>query len=367
MDLNHLMITIEERINAFAALGSFLKQFSEINTAETYSEQNEQLNQLFFDKLSNAVRSANFYNGWFTEDNVRNAISSIALMLDKNQLEQWVKPYLLELKKEKQPKRVGVIMAGNIPLTGFHDFLSVLISGNTFVGKLSSQDKVLLPLLADILIEINGAFQNNIAFIEGRIGNIDAIIATGSNNTSRYFEYYFGKYPHIIRKNRNSVAVLTGKESHIDLFNLGYDIFQYFGLGCRNVSKIFIPKDYDFDKFFKGIYEHQGVANNHKYANNYHYNKTIYLLNNEPMLDNGFLVIKEDAKMSSPVGMLFYQYYDDLKETVASLKESLNSDVQCVVAGSEVEVPSVNFGCAQSPSLTDYADRVDTVKFLTEL
>jgi hypothetical protein len=361
------MIDIEKRIKSLSLLGSFLAEFAENYSEPDGDQAAEFLNEIFKDKIEAAIQTAMHHNGWFTPENVRNAIGAIAENLSEKKLRTWIKDYPEIVAENIKPKRVGVIMAGNIPLAGFHDFLCVLISGNIFLGKLSSQDKILLPLIAEILIEIEPDFSSKIIFTEGRLSDIQAMIATGSNNSSRYFEYYFGKYPHIIRRNRNSVAVLSGKETQADLFNLGYDIFQYFGLGCRNVSKLFVPENYKFDDFFAAIYDHSYVGNNHKYANNYIYNKTLFLLNNDKLLDNEFLILKQDTKSHSPVGTLFYEPYKDFTHLESMLKSGLSSDLQCVVTGIKAEFPTVEFGKTQNPGLSDYADGVDTLKFLLEL
>jgi hypothetical protein len=361
------MLTLDNRIFAFSALGKFLGQFAGKESETETDEKTAALNALFYEKVENAILSSVHYNGWFVESNVRIAIEAWSENLTESNLAEWLEPYRVEIEKEKPVIKVGVIMAGNIPLAGFHDFLSVLMFGNTFFGKLSSSDRVLLPLISEVLIEIEPEFRNKIIFSSGMVDGIDAVIATGSNNTFRYFDYYFGKYPNVLRKNRNSIAVLSGNESPIDLFNLGYDIFQYFGLGCRNVSKLFVPKGYDFDKFYTGIFDHQAVQNNHKYGNNYMYNKTVYLLNNHNLLDNGFLILKEDSTNSSPVGVVYFEYYDDFSKLEAQLKEQLNDSLQCVVTKIETSFSTVYFGKAQKPKLSDFADGVDTIRFQLEI
>ncbi|HET6243646.1 MAG: acyl-CoA reductase [Bacteroidetes bacterium] len=354
-------------IKAFSRLGGFLTQFLEEFSSEESASEYEFLNEMFKERLENAIQQSINYNGWFTQDNVKYALTSIANNLTYAKLSAWLLPYTESLEKNTGPGKIAVVMAGNIPLSGFHDFMCVLISGNTFIGKLSSQDKLLLPLLSDVLIEIETSFKSRIVFTEGRITSMDAVIATGSNNTSRYFDYYFGKYPNIIRRNRNSVAILTGKESELDIFNLGNDVFRYFGLGCRNVTKLFVPRNYDFDVFFRAIYDFQWIANNNKYINNYHYNKTVYLMGNENLLDNGFMILKEDKTKSSPVGVLFYEYYDSLEEIEKTLESELLSEVQCVVSNKMAKLPTVEFGAAQLPGLDDYADGIDTIQFLANL
>jgi hypothetical protein len=357
------MLNLNNRVSAFVKLGRFLSHFGESVKSEDISDI--PLSDVLHEKFEAAFNKSRIHNGWFSEDYVRNAIEAFAEQLTFEKLNEWLKKY--DLDNSKEPKRVGVIMAGNIPMSGFHDFMSVLLSGNIFVGKLSSQDNILLPAIAEVLTEIEPGFADRIIFTDGRIQNIDAVIATGSNNSSRYFDYYFGKYPNIIRRNRNSVAVISGDETEEELHNLGYDIFMYYGLGCRSVSKIYFPKNYNIDTFFNAIFNWQNVINNNKYANNYQYNKTLYLLNCDPLLDNGFLILKEDKKLSSPVGTLFYERYENLSDLELFLKDSLLTDLQCIVANKKLSIPVVPFGKAQFPLLSDYADGVDTLKFLTGL
>jgi hypothetical protein len=340
---------IEKRLKGFVKLGDFLRSISDKSDEITLKNKKDELEHL--------INTIHQNNGWFSPPNVRTAILSLGEMLKESKLHKWLSRYKLT---DRDPKRVGVIMAGNIPLVGFHDMLCVLMSGNIFVGKLSSEDKLLLPKVVDILISLEPGFKERIIFSE-RIENIDAVIATGSDNTARYFEHYFGKYPNIIRKNRNSVAVLTGNESEEDLKGLAKDVFLYFGLGCRNVSKLFLPEGYDLDKIFGAFFSYKDIVNHNKYGNNYDYNKTIYLLNGEKILENGFLIMKEDKGISSPVAVLFYEYYKDLKEIEKRLETDAEK-IQCIVGNSEPA--NVGFGKAQSPELWDYADNVDTMKFL---
>ena len=317
-------------------------------------------NDVFFDAFNLQLKRAKEFNGWFTEDNILYAFESWSNLLTESNLNDWISNYSLNSNN----KVVAVVMAGNIPLVGFHDFLSVLLSGHAIIVKQSSNDKYFLPLIAKYIEKVEPGFNKRITFTEGKLTDFDAAIATGSNNTARYFEYYFGKYPNIIRRNRNSVAVLTGDESEEDLGGLGEDIFRYFGLGCRSVSKLFVPKDYDFDHLFKAIYKYKDIIEYKKYANNYDYNKAVYLMSEFQLLENGFLMLKEDQSYSSPIASLFYEYYDGLP----SLKQKLDDDkeqIQCVVSNSLES--SVEFGKTQQPALTDYADGVDTMSFLSSL
>lgn len=356
-------MSINNRIKAFITLGNFLKQFSKIEM----KQEGNVLNPLFYKDLKELIGIVHVHNAWFTEENVKNAITAIAESIEEEKLVEWLSVYVNDISGEKKPLSVAVIMAGNIPMVGFHDMLCVLLSGNKFIGKLSSDDKLLLPFVSKVLIAIDPGFIELIEFTEGQLKNIDAVIATGSNNSARYFEYYFGKYPNLIRKNRNSVAILTGQESVNELCLLGNDVFQYFGLGCRNVSKLFVPKGYKFDAFYESVFDFLHVANNNKYANNYEYNKTVYLMSsNTTLLDNNFLLLKEDQSYSSPIGVLFYEYYDDLK----TLNERLENDkelIQCVVSNTSIIKNSLPFGKAQCPNLSDYADGIDTMRFLIKL
>ncbi|MBO0340876.1 MAG: acyl-CoA reductase [Bacteroidota bacterium] len=341
-------------IDAFVKLGKYLTDFCD----KCYSN-NPEVDQ----ELKEIIARAGHHNGWFTEDNILFSLKQWGDLLTEENIKDWLGNY--SFNKDSKPKTVGIIMAGNIPLVGFHDFLSVLLSGNKVLAKLSSNDKVLLPYLSNYLIEQEPSLVDKIEFVDEKLENFDAVIATGSNNTSRYFEYYFGKKPNIIRKNRNSVAVLTGKESEEELKALGEDIFRYYGLGCRNVSKIFVPKNYDFDALFNALFHYKDIINQHKYANNYDYNKAVYLMSEFKILDNGFLILKEDEALTSPISVLFYSFYDDESGLRNKLQE-MDEQIQCVVSGGAKE-NEVNFGATQKPSLSDYADGIDTMKFLLNL
>jgi hypothetical protein len=285
-------------------------------------------------------------------------------MLADASVTDWISKYDIP---GNEPKRIGVLLAGNLPLVGFHDFLCVLLSGNTFVGKLSSKDDRLLPMVADILLEIEPGLAQRIEFTDGTLANIDAIIATGSDNTSRHIEYYFGKYPNIIRRNRNAIAVLDGSETEEELVGLGHDIFDYFGLGCRSVSKIYIPEAYDLDLVFKGLFPYKDVLTNKKYGNNYDYYKAIYLMGQTELIENGFILLKEDQSIASPVAVLHYEYYKDSDE-LAKVLLANESKIQCVVAKNNIsDLRVVPFGHAQSPAIDDYADGIDMLEFLIKL
>ncbi|CAM1343484.1 acyl-CoA reductase [Tenacibaculum amylolyticum] len=353
------MDEIEKRISSFVQLGQFLSQFSRTEIAAKAAIAH---NDIFFDGFKHQLKLAEEHNNWFTRENLLFACESWAKALTEENINTWIsKEKLLSTSNQK----VAIVMAGNIPLVGFHDFLAVLISGHSVIAKLSSNDKHLLPFLAKYLEYTNPDFKGKISFINEKLKGFDAVIATGSNNTARYFEYYFKDKPNIIRKNRNSVAILTGEESENDMESLSEDVFRYFGLGCRSVSKIFIPRDYNFDSFFKGMFQQQEIIQNAKYANNYDYNKAVYLMSEFDILENGFLMIKEDESYASPIASVFYEYYDNTDDLKIKLYED-RDQIQCIVAKDflENEIP---FGQTQHPNLWDYADGVNTLNFLSNI
>ena len=336
-------MTLPERIAAFVALGEELKSLDPAQKQEIFS------------------RAANA-NPWFDERNVTNALNGIIYLLDKQNLEDWLFVYDFG---NISPKKVGVIMAGNIPMVGFHDFLSVLLSGHELYAKLSSEDTFLIKMLADRLIRLEPRFENKIHYVE-LLKEADAIIATGSDNTARYFEYYFSKKPHIIRKNRTSLGILTGNEITADFLALGEDIFNYFGLGCRNVSKLLVPRNYTFQAFLQALEPFNYVLDHHKYQNNYDYNKSILLVNRATHLDNGFLLLSESEQLVSPISVLFYQTYADAADLKNKL-DQIKDKTQVVVSAGGWYPDSIPFGQAQCPAVWDYADGVDTMAFLIGL
>lgn len=350
---------LQQRINAFAKLGEFIQQFS----IENFNK-NEKIsaNELFYDGFKHQIKLSHEHNGWFTKENIVFALNGWSNSLNINTLNEWLGKYNFN---NIPSKKVAIIMAGNIPLVGFHDFLSVLISGHEVVVKQSSNDKHLLPYLAKYIEHVEPEFKGKITFTEEKLQDFDAVIATGSDNTARYFEYYFKGKPSIIRKNRNSVAVLTGRETDDELKLLSEDVFRYYGLGCRNVSKLFVPKNYEFNAFFNGMFDWNPIIHQHKYANNYDYNKAVYIMSEFDLLENGFLMIKEDQSYSSPIATLFYEYYDDIDELKLKLQDNKNN-IQCVVSNGIVE-NSVAFGQTQHPQLWDYADDIDTIAFLINI
>jgi hypothetical protein len=338
-------MNLKERIDAFTSLGEVLRN------GLAGKDKN------ISGRLSDIINQQHTRNEWFTPENVRMSLNAIAENLTFENLTKWTSSYpgLTEMRK---PFRIGVIMAGNIPLVGFHDYLSVLISGNDLIAKTSSKDKELILFINDILCTINPEFREKVKFTESTLTGFDAIIATGSDNSSRYFEYYFGKYPNIIRKSRNSIAIIDGNESEGELNSLGKDIFSYFGLGCRNVSKIFVPEGYDFSLMTNSWEDFSGVINNIKYASNYDFNKAVYLVNKEDFIDTGYLLLKENYGLSSPVAVVYYEYYNS-PENVLRITESLKEKIQCIIGRN-----TVPFGKAHSPDLWNYADEIDTLEFL---
>ncbi len=346
----------QEQLHAFVELGDFFRRYYEYSMGRAPLVDGRTYP---FEGFDNVIALSGHKNGWFTKENVLFAIESWGNLLTENHLHGWLEKYDM---KNVQPKTVALIMAGNIPLVGFHDLLAVLLTGNSALVKLSSNDPVLIPFISDYLAQLSPSLTGRIKFTEGPLKSFDSVIATGSNNTARYFEYYFGKVPHIIRKNRNSVAVLTGRERPEDLYALGRDIFRYYGLGCRSVSKLFVPEGYDFDAFFNAIYAYNPIINQAKYANNYDYNKAVYLMSEYKILDNGFLILKNDKSYTSPIATLFYEGYTQL-DTLKRQFQKDSEHLQCVV-GNGIMDNEVPFGSTQNPSLTDYADGLDTVEFL---
>jgi hypothetical protein len=345
-----------------SAINSFHKLGEEIRTFLANPSAHEDWNT--------ALRVAEQQNGWFTRANILSALHGIEPWLNIAMLEKWAAMYPELAKENTKPMTISVVMAGNIPLVGFHDFLCILITGNTIQAKLSHADNILLTFLAKKLIVIEPEWEKHIQFIDKLSSSANAIIATGSNNTARHFEYYFRNVPHIIRKNRNGVAIIDGTETVEELGKLGEDIFSYFGLGCRNISKMYVPEGYDLGIFFRAIEKFQDVINHNKYANNYTYNRTIFLMDGKIFTDNNFLAVIEDKAIPSPIAVLHYEKYSDLVVLGKSLSEQ-KEQVQCIAASEKAQkklgnlpIPIVGLGETQSPKLWDYADGVDVIKFI---
>ena len=340
-----------------------MSELIKLNLAETLTALGKKLLNPS-EELLQLIDREREYNAWFTPENVLQAVQAIGKMLNADDLEKWLPR---NAGTVFTGKKVGLVLAGNIPLVGFHDVLCVLVSGHFAMIKASANDSRLISYLLKQLVSLELEFADRYVFTE-RLAGFDAVMATGSNNTSRYFEYYFGKVPNIIRKNRNSLAVLSGEESEADLQKLGHDLFDYFGLGCRSVSKILVPQGYDFGKLFRAIESFQPVINHHKYNNNYDYNKSIYLVNQYLHLDNGFLLLKQDEKIASPLAVIFYDFYTDLQDVDSKLNQQKEA-IQCVVSRLQIvaNVQVVDFGESQYPKLWDYADGVNTLDFLQSI
>jgi hypothetical protein len=333
-------MNLQDRILLFSALGDQIKRDPNI---------------FFEDSLNNAKIS----NSWFTKDNIDVSLSSLLKFLEFNNLLKWVSNYSFI---NKNIKLILIIMAGNIPFVGFHDLMCVLISGNKAIVKMSSKDNILITTIINNLILLEPKMKDFILVTKDVVkANFDAIIATGSDNSSKYFDYYFKSTNSIIRKNRRSIAILDGTESDLELSGLADDVFLYFGLGCRSVSKLFLPVNYDLDKLFKAFFKYSDVINHQKYSNNYDYNKTIYLMNKENLLDNGFILLKEDVSIQSPISMLFYEFYNSRNELDKYINDN-NNLFQCIISKDDID-----FGQSQFPKLDDYADNIDTLEFLSKL
>lgn len=332
-------MNLQERINLLSRLGEYMLS-EDINWQQ-------------------AKEQAGTENSWFIREFIELSVKNIATQfLDKAALTEWVNHYQLSATN-LSPKRIGIIMAGNIPLIGFHDLLCVFITGHIAIIKPSSKDETLVKHLVSVMASWNEEVNNQVIFAD-MLKGCDAYIATGSNNSAGYFEYYFGKYPNIIRRNRTSVAILSGNESAEELNRLADDVYLYFGLGCRNVTKLYVPRGYDFIPLLNTFKKYNYLADLHKYKNNYDYNLSLLLLNKKVYMSNESLLLSEDSSLFSRISQLNYEYYSNKEELTASLKN--NDALQCIVGSSFIP-----FGQAQSPGLLDYADGADTMKFLSGL
>lgn len=341
-------MNIESRVLGLNKLSAYIKEFLAKNS-EYYNENDIEFQQV--------LNKSEIENPWFTAGNQKYALKQWSELLTEENINEWLQNY----STSKTSKKVGLILAGNIPLVGLHDVISVILSNHIPLIKLSSKDKTMLPFL---LKKWNEFSEETIdfEFVE-RLENFDAVIATGSNNTARYLEYYFKNHLSIIRKNRTSIAVLKGDETEEELKLLANDIFQYFGLGCRNVTRIFIPQDFVIDRLFESFLDYKEIINHNKYANNYDYNRAVYLLNQDKFWDNNFVMLKEDVQLFSPLSVINFSRYSSLDEVKDFIAEN-EENIQCVVAKNDLGIDSIQFGEAQNPGLNTYADNVDTMKFL---
>lgn len=341
-------MNIEKQVLGLIKLSQYIKAFLS-KEIEDFNENDSEFEMI--------LKKSEIENPWFTQENQKFALKQWADLLTEDQLWSWLSKY----SASKTTKKVGLILAGNIPLVGFHDVISVVLSNHIPLIKLSSKDKQMIPFLLKKWKEFS---ENEVEyeFVE-RLVDFDAVIATGSNNTARYLEFYFKNHLSIIRKNRTSVAVLKGDETEEELKLLAHDIFLYFGLGCRNVTRLFIPEDFVIDRIFESFIDFKEVINHNKYANNYDYNRAVYLLNQDKFWDNNFIMMKEDEKLFSPLSVINFTRYSSLDEVKNFIEEN-EKEIQCVVAKKDLNLDSVNFGEAQNPGLDTYADNVDTMKFL---
>ena len=341
-------MNIEKQVLGLIKLSDYIKSYLAENN-EDFNENNSEFELV--------IKKSEIENPWFTIENQKFALKQWSDVLTEENLNSWLSNY----SPSKTSKKVGLILAGNIPLVGWHDVISVVLSNHIPLIKLSSKDKQMIPFLLKKWKEFS---ENEIEyeFVE-RLTDFDAVIATGSNNTARYLEYYFKNHISIIRKNRTSVAVIKGDETEEELKLLAQDIFQYFGLGCRNVTRLFIPEDFVIDRVFESFIDFKEIVNHNKYANNYDYNRAVYLLNQDKFWDNNFVMLKEDEKLFSPLSVIHFSRYSSLDEVTNFIKEN-EENIQCVVGKNDLGMETVYFGEAQNPGLDTYADNVDTMKFL---
>ncbi|UFH32398.1 acyl-CoA reductase [Chryseobacterium sp. C-71] len=341
-------MNIEKQVLGLIKLSDYIKSY--------LAENNEDFNEND-SEFESVVKKSEIENPWFTIENQKYALKQWSDLLTDENLKSWLSNY----SPSKTTKKVGLILAGNIPLVGWHDVISVVLSNHVPLIKLSSKDKQMIPFLLKKWKEFS---ENEIEyeFVE-RLTDFDAVIATGSNNTARYLEYYFKNHLSIIRKNRTSIAVIKGDETEEELKLLAQDIFQYFGLGCRNVTRLFIPEDFVIDRVFESFIDFKEIVNHNKYANNYDYNRAVYLLNQDKFWDNNFVMLKEDEKLFSPLSVIHFSRYSSLDDVKNFINEN-EEDIQCVVGKNDLGMETVYFGEAQNPGLDTYADNVDTMQFL---
>ena len=345
-------MNLNNRITLFVKLGRFFSDYI-----------NNNLESLERNKFDKAINESILHNSFFSKKNILKSLLSWSNVLTKKSIHNFLSNYLIKIKKRE--KKIAIIMAGNIPLVGFHDFFCVIISGNFAVIKLSSKDSHLFKFILSFLVKENPDFSTKFDVVENKLQIFDAVIATGNNISANQFELYFKKYPKIIRKNRHSIAILNGNETKKEIELLANDIFYYYGLGCRNVSKIFIPNNYNLDILFKSFVLWNEVINKNSYSNNYNYYRAIYLLNKEVFFDNGFVLLKESEKIGSPVGTIYFEYYKSDNQIKEMIKKN-NEKIQCIVSNNNYP-KTIKFGETQMPNLNDFADDIDTFNFLLKL
>lgn len=345
-------MNLNNRITLFVKLGRFFSDYI-----------NNNLESLEKNKFDKAINESILHNSFFSKKNILKSLLSWSNVLTKKSIDDFLSNYLI--KNKKREKKIAIIMAGNIPLVGFHDFFCVIISGNFAVIKLSSKDSHLFKFILSFLVKENPDFDTKFDVVESKLEIFDAVIATGNNISANQFELYFKKYSKIVRRNRHSIAILNGYETKKEIELLANDIFYYYGLGCRNVSKIFIPNNYNLDILFKSFVLWDEVINKNSYANNYNYYRAIYLLNKEVFFDNGFVLLKESEKIGSPVGTIYFEYYKSDNQIKEMIKKN-NEKIQCIVSNNNYP-KTIKFGETQMPNLNDFADDIDTFNFLLKL
>ena len=345
-------MNLNNRITLFVKLGRFFSDYI-----------NNNLESLEKNKFDKAINESILHNSFFSKKNILKSLLSWSNVLTKKSIDDFLSNYLI--KNKKREKKIAIIMAGNIPLVGFHDFFCVIISGNFAVIKLSSKDSHLFKFILSFLVKENPDFDTKFDVVESKLQIFDAVIATGNNISANQFELYFKKYPKIIRRNRHSIAILNGNETKKEIELLANDIFYYYGLGCRNVSKIFIPNNYNLDILFKSFVLWNEVINKNSYSNNYNYYRAIYLLNKEVFFDNGFVLLKESEKIGSPVGTIYFEYFKSDNQIKEMIKKN-NEKIQCIVSNNNYP-KTIKFGETQMPNLNDFADDIDTFNFLLKL
>lgn len=347
-------MSVNDRLKCLVETGQLLQ---EVVSAKGMEELNDSAQQELYALIDTVFQK----NAWFSPWSVRNALTGISEMLNSSDITEWASRYYKNITRKENQNTIGIVMAGNLPLVGFHDLISVFLAGDKAQLKLSSDDKELMPVIIKLMSSVDSRVNDMVTIANEKLEGIDKVIATGSNNTARYFEYYFGKYPNIIRKSRTSLAILSPSDSEDDIDQLAEDIFYYYGLGCRNVSKIYLPKSIGTTHFIDVLSKNASKLDNVKYINNLEYHKSIMLINNVQFLDGGFFFMKEDNSLFSPVSVLNYEFYDDIDSVQQFVQENKN-DIQCVVGNASF--CDVSFGQAQHPKLWDYADKVDVLQFL---
>lgn len=347
------MLEVTDRVNSFSKLGEWLGK--ELDAVKEGKENS----------LEEILRKTHDQNNWFTRESVLRSLRALNSWLQKDKLDDWVSYY--HIGNPANQKVVAIIMAGNIPLVNFHDLLGVLISGNKVLVKLSKQDSVLLPFLMEKLVAIETQWSGQITFTEEKLIDFDAVIATGSNNTSRYFEHYFGKYPHIIRKNRSSIGIIEPDMPKDDLRSFYNDIFDYYGLGCRNISFLMLPEKFEWDEFHNAWEGLENPLAHHKYKNNYDYYKSFYLVNKQPFIDLGMVMLTEGDQLSTSISVISYAYYKN-EEEITNFIMQRQDEIQCVVSKKNYgNFATIQPGQSQYPGLMDYPDNVDIIQFLLAL